>query len=119
MEISKPKRYRAVIDDLVRICHFGQGQIGPDWIRSGDWLSHLAQEDSPLDHAMSQLVSRLDQNERETLAQVFAREFSGGVFNALVCLEEFEVVPFESGYEGSSFNDFIGRMAGDWDWPED
>ena len=41
-----------------------------------------------------------------------------GIFEALKVLEEFEVAPFEEGYEGSPYNDFIGRLAGDWEWPE-
>jgi hypothetical protein len=46
-----------------------------------------------------------------------AKEGELGVFETLKALEEFQIAPFESGYEGSPFNDFIGRLD-DWQWPE-
>ncbi len=42
-----------------------------------------------------------------------------GMFETLKVLEEHEVPPFMDGYEGSPFHDFVGRVAGDWDWPEE
>jgi hypothetical protein len=33
-------------------------------------------------------------------------------------LERFPVPPFEDGYEGSPFNDFVGRLEG-WEWLQD
>jgi hypothetical protein len=35
-----------------------------------------------------------------------------GVFETLMALEQSEVKPFESGYEGSPHNDFEGRLDG-------
>jgi len=61
---------------------------------------------------------RLTVAEREVLAGMLAHEVEVGMLEALKALEKFEVPPFEDGYEGSPFHDFVGRMAGDWDWPE-
>jgi hypothetical protein len=46
-----------------------------------------------------------------------ADEVELGVFETLKALEQFDIAPFESGYEGSAYNDFVGRLAG-WGWPE-
>jgi len=118
MATTKPSLYRDVIDDLVEVCKDGQGQIGARWVRSGEWLSHLDAESSPREYATRQFVARLSASDREILARMVADSFSDGVFNTLVTLDEHQIAPFEDGYEGSACNDFIGRMAGDWDWPE-
>ncbi len=39
-----------------------------------------------------------------------------GVFNVLVALYEEGVRPFDRGYEGDPFHDFVARMN-DWEWP--
>jgi hypothetical protein len=44
-------------------------------------------------------------------------EFVSGVHESLVVLHEESVPPFDGGYEGTPFHDFVGRL-GDWDWPE-
>ena len=46
-----------------------------------------------------------------------AQEAVTGVFETLKVLEKFEVEPFRDGYEGSPYNDFVGRLD-DWNWPE-
>jgi len=51
------------------------------------------------------------------LAQRLAKEVELGVFEILKALERFKVEPFESGYEGSPHNDFVGRLDG-WEWLE-
>jgi len=118
MGFTKPKLYRDAIDEMVRSCHEGQGQISSRWVLSGDWLSHLDADTYPEEHATSQFVAGLSQGDRQILAKMLEQSFEGGMFNALVCLEKFEIAPFEDGYEGSAFNDFIGRLTCDWDWPE-
>ena len=45
------------------------------------------------------------------------QEVVTGVFETLKVLEQYQIEPFKDGYEGSPFNDFIGRLA-DWNWPE-
>jgi len=51
------------------------------------------------------------------MARLLVKEVECGVFETLKVLEEFKITPFVSGYEGSPFNDFIGRLEG-WEWPE-
>jgi hypothetical protein len=52
----------------------------------------------------------------DSRAVLFTAETTGPG-RPLKALEEFQIAPFESGYEGSPFNDFIGRLD-DWQWPE-
>jgi hypothetical protein len=40
----------------------------------------------------------------------------GGIHAVLVALNEAEMQPFDKGYEGTPYHDFIGRLD-DWDWP--
>ncbi len=42
--------------------------------------------------------------------------YSAGIHDSLVVLYEAEVSPFDEGYEGDPFHDFVGRRAG-WQWP--
>lgn len=70
----------------------------------------------PDQHEVNRLLARMPAADREILAKLMAAEVELGVFETLKSLERFEIPPFESGYEGSAFNDFIGRL-GDWDWP--
>ena len=48
---------------------------------------------------------------------MLSQEVVTGVFGALKALEVFRIAPFEEGYEGSPYNDSIGRLDG-WNWPE-
>ena len=115
---SKPKLYRDFIDDLVRVCRSGQGQVGPTRARRGVWNPHITESSAPDQHAMNLLLAKLEAKDRETIAGFLAEEFEGGVFETLKMLEKFEIAPFEEGYEGSAYNDFIGRISGEWEWPE-
>lgn len=51
---------------------------------------------------------------------MLSQEVITGVFETLKALEQFEIQPFEDGYEGSPYNDFIGRVNpnNQWPWPE-
>jgi hypothetical protein len=115
--ISKPQIYRDVIDQLVKACHEGQGQIGARRARAGVWNASATPERIPDQHAINLLLARLSEADRETIAQMLVDEVVTGVFESLKVLEEFAIPPFEDGYEGSPFNDFIGRLD-DWEWPE-
>ncbi len=55
--------------------------------------------------------------DREIIAEMLAHAVVTGVFETLKMLEKFEVEPFKDGYEGSPYNDFVGRLD-DWSWPE-
>jgi hypothetical protein len=63
----------------------------------------------PDQHSVNLLLTRLPDADREILARLMAKEVELGVFETLKALEEFQIAPFESGYKGSPFNDFIGR----------
>ena len=115
---SKPKVYRDFIDDLVRVCHLGQGQIGPDRARRGSWNPHITATTAPDQHAMNLLLAKLSASDRETIATFLAQEFEGGVFETLKALEKFQITPFEEGYHGGPYHDFVGRVSGEWKWPE-
>lgn len=115
--IHKPQLYRDVIDALVDDCRNGQGSIGPDRARKGLWNQNATAESMPDQHKFNLLLARLSQEDRETLAEMLAQEYAGGAFAALSVLNDFAVAPFEEGYEGAAYNDFVGRMQ-DWPWPK-
>jgi hypothetical protein len=115
--ISKPQRYRDVIDTLVEVCKRGQGQIGAERVREGVWNEAATPEFAPEQHRYNLLLSRLSREDRDTLAEMLAAEVVTGVFETLKTLGEFEIVPFSDGYEGEAYHDFVGRLA-DWEWPE-
>ncbi|TCC65459.1 hypothetical protein E0H73_00470 [Kribbella pittospori] len=104
-----------LIDRLALACRVGQGQIGAKRVRSGLWNARI---DVPAQPAVNQLLRRLTPAEREVLAQMLAQEFVGGVHETLVVLYEAQVEPFQDGYEGTPFHDFVGRLD-DWPWPSE
>jgi hypothetical protein len=109
--------YRALIDELVSECRQGQGQIGPRWVRTGTWNRNDAVlDDFPEQRRINALLSGMRHDDREVLAQMLAEAFQGGVFIALRVLHDHQLPPFEDGYEGTPFNDFVGRLQ-DWPWP--
>ncbi len=110
--------YRELIDELVRQCRSGQGAIGPRRVRSGVWNPHITKRTSPDQHQYNQFLARLAEKDRELLAKLLNEEFVGGVHTTLVALHEAEIPPFDTGYEGTPFHDFMGRLLIDWHWPE-
>ena len=113
---QKPKAYREMIDALVEVCRTGQGQIYPRRVREGVWHRYVPPTEFSDQHNL--LLARLSSADRELLSGMLTRQFESGVFEALKVLEQFRVEPFEDGYEGSPYNDFVGRLT-DWEWPED
>lgn len=112
------RKYRQIIDELVSECLEGQGQIGPIRARAGVWNANAGPSTEGLEDQarMNDLLHRLRPADREVLAVMLAQAFVGGVHKALVTLHEHEVPPFEDGYEGTPFHDFVGRLDG-WGWP--
>jgi hypothetical protein len=106
-----------MIDALVQACHGGQGQIGARRARAGMWNENATAESMPEQHEMNLLLARLTRADREILATILTQQVETGVFETLKVLEQFGIAPFEDGYEGSPFNDFLGRLA-NWEWPE-
>jgi hypothetical protein len=116
--MKKPAAYRAFIDEMVSVCRNGQGQIGARRAREGIWNRSATPDFLPEQNAINVFLARLDASEREVIAGMLADEVVTGVFETLKALEHFQIAPFEDGYEGSAFEDFIGRLN-DWNWPED
>src|SRR5262252_3197903 len=106
MKREKPQIYRDVIDHLVDVCHNGQGQIGARRVRAGVWNANATADVLRDQYEINLLLTRMPVADREILAQLFAMEVELGVFETLKALEHFEIKPFESGYEGSPYNDF-------------
>ena len=114
---KKPQVYRDVIDEFVQVCKEGQGLIGARRVRAGVWNASATPDFIPDQHTINLLLKRLSAEDREVIAGMLAHAVEVGVFEALKVLEEFEIEPFRDGYEGSPYNDFIGRLA-DWSWPD-
>jgi len=72
--ISKPRVYRQIIDELVRVCKEGQGQIGPNRARKGLWNPNATEEFIPEQHTINVLLAKLTEEEREVVAKMLARE---------------------------------------------
>jgi len=66
---------------------------------------------------MNALLTRLSDSDRDVLALMLEEAFVSSVHKTLAVLHAAEVPPFDDAYEGTPFNDFIGRLHG-WDWPE-
>ncbi len=117
-EPVKSQKYRDMIDHLVNMCRYGQGQIGASRVKDGMWsITALATAEND-QYEFNLLLARLSQADRNVIARFMLEQVETGVFETLKALEEFQVTPFESGYEGSSYHDFMGRLN-DWPWPEE
>jgi len=108
--------YRDLIDELVRSCRSGQGSIGPRRARAGVWNPNITKTTDPEQHEFNELLAKLSKKDRGILAKLLSHEFFSGVHTALVALHEAEIAPFDDGYEGTPFHDFVGRLDG-WKWP--
>lgn len=114
----KPTIYKEVIDQLVNVCKEGQGQIGARRVREGVWNENANENFIPDQHKINVLLQGMSADQRETLAAMLSQAVVTGVFETLKSLEQFEIEPFKEGYEGSPYNDFIGRLD-DWTWPNE
>ena len=114
----KPPIYRQIIDALVEQCLRDQGQIGANRVRAGIWNANPASVIGTEQAKLNEVLRHLAASDRETLAIFLEKEFQAGVFEALKTLETYAVLPFDSGYESSPYEDFVGRLNG-WAWPEE
>jgi hypothetical protein len=113
----KPQVYRDMIDHLVEVCRNSQGQIGARRMRAAVWNENATAEFLPDQREVNLLLARMPAADRNILARLMAAEVELGVFETLKALEQFKIAPFDGGYEGSAYNDFVGRLD-DWQWPE-
>ncbi len=109
--------YKKMIDQLVDMCQNGQGNIGHERILSGVWNQYITKELDETQFEFNAILKKLNSNERKILASMMSDQVTTGVFETLKILEENQIEPFTKSYEGSCFNDFIGRMIG-WKWPD-
>jgi hypothetical protein len=110
------RSYRAFIDRLVEECRKGHGQVGPNRARKGVWNASASAEQFPEQHDINNFLARISDGGREILAGMLQEAFESGVHATLVALHEARLPPFDRGYEGTPFHDFVGRLAG-WGWP--
>ncbi len=114
---SQDRQYRQLIDRLVVNCRGGQGQVGANNVRHGVWNANATADFLPDQHAVNVFLADLSAEHRELVARMLADEYVAGTHDVLVALYEAEMSPFDTGYEGDPFHDFMGRLD-DWDWPE-
>ena len=112
---KEDERYRAFIDELVTKC---QDDFYENKVMSGIWNQNAKPDFVPEDHDVNQLLAALTTQQRQVLGRLLTTVHSDGVFDVLVSLHEAEVKPFDRGYEGDPFHDFVGRLH-DWEWPDD
>jgi hypothetical protein len=110
--------YRKLIDEMVKSCREGQGQIGRRRVRTGEWNRNAVPDSQEWadQHAFNMLLGKLSQEDREVLGTMLAQEFESGIHEALVILHEWGIQPFDQAVEGTPFHDFVGRLDG-WEWP--
>lgn len=113
----KPKIYREVIDNLVAMCQHESGNTSAERVKSGIWNANAKPDFLPDQYAINEMLGRLSVPDRGIIANMLAREIERGVFETLKALEASQIPPFEDGYEGSPYNDFMGRLNG-WSWPK-
>ncbi|MEM8746860.1 MAG: DUF6547 family protein [Actinomycetota bacterium] len=107
--------YRSFID-LVDKC---RTDFYEERALSGVWNRNARPDFVPEDHEKNLLLQSLTLEQRRVLGAMLMELYVSGVFDTLVALHEEQIEPFDRGYESSPFNDFMGRLLGDWDWPTD
>jgi hypothetical protein len=111
-------KYRELIDRLVDQCRNGQGTVGSGRVMAGIWNANATPSRFADQYEFNQLLKRLPSEDRPVLAKMLKHAFESGVHSTLVELHEVKLPPFEDGYEGTPFHDFVGRLADD-PWPKD
>lgn len=111
--------YRAIVDALVDECRNGQGQVLPGWARRGVWNTYALDhaDEMPEEHRMNTLLAHLSDEDRAVVARMLELSYEAGIHDALRVLHDHDVPPFDDAYEGAPFQDFMGRLKTDWEWP--
>jgi hypothetical protein len=108
----KPEIYRDIIDELVDMCHNGQGNIGAKRAVEGIWNENAKPDFIEDQYKINLLLAKLNREDRKTLAELLSHEVQVGVFETLKVLEQYRIALLEDGYEGSPYNDYVGRVEG-------
>src|SRR5689334_11060347 len=93
----KPQNYRDAIDELVRMCQDGQGQIGASRVREGVWNKNPSVDLIPEQHQINLLLERLSPSDRKIIGDMLAQEVVTGVFETLKVMEQYHIEPFTEG----------------------
>src|SRR5258708_12566829 len=104
--------YRKLIDEMVRACLEGQGQIGPKRARAGVWNANAVSDQGLMadQHAMNALLSRLSATDRAVVATMLEQAFRNGVHESLVILHEAGIKPFDPAEQVTPFHHFVGPL---------
>jgi hypothetical protein len=118
-EDQQRSKYRSLIDALVEGCRDGQGQVLPGWVRHGVWNAYAIDhpDEMPEEHRMNTVLAHLGDGDRAAVARMLELSYESGVHDTLRVLHDYDVPPFDEAYEGAPFQDFMGRLKTDWEWP--
>lgn len=111
------EKYKSLIDEMVQMLKSGQGKIPSQKVKSGVWNENATKDFLEDQHEINQLLEKLSVTDREIIAKLLDDAVETGVFECLKILEDKNINPFEEGFEGSPYEDFIGRIKSDWEWP--
>jgi hypothetical protein len=109
---TRPAVYREVVDELVRRTRHGW-KLPPEPSFEDYFAAFM-----PDRQAVESFKARLSPADADLLYVMLANSYYGGFHDTLVVLYEHAVAPFDDGYEGDPFHDYVGRLTGDWSWPE-
>ena len=117
MSEDKRSQYRYLIDALVEECR--EGEIFPRWVRDGVWNRYAVDhpDEMPDEHRLNSVLARLSIEDRAAVAFMVEESYVAAVHNTLRLLHDEEVPPFDESYEGTPYQDFIGLLQEDWQWP--
>jgi hypothetical protein len=82
-EPHKPPIYRHVIEQLVRVCREGQGQMGARRVRNGIWIQNASANTLPKQHEINLLLKRLSPEDQAIIARLPADQVVTGGFETL------------------------------------
>ena len=109
----RPAIYREVIDALAdRVRRRALRSEVPGQSRE-DWTL----DSLPNAWAAKDFLEGLNESDGAMVAALLVGSYYGGIHDTLVVLHEYEIAPFDDGYEADPFHDFVGRLGG-WEWPE-
>ena len=88
-------------------------QIDAHRIRRGVWNENARPDYMEDQYAINLLLSRLSMDDREVLAKMITSAVETGVFETLKALEQYQVEPLRSGYEGvlSTISSVVFRVG--------
>ena len=74
-------------------------------------------DEMPEENRMNIVLARLGDDDRAEVARMVELSYEGGIHDTLRLLHDNAVPPFDVAYDGTPFQDFMGRLKTDWAWP--